>query len=481
MKITIRSGLTLLTFLSLAGFGSRMQAVSPPPDDGYPGGNTAEGYLALGGLTTGTYNSAVGIYSLLSLTTGSLNTANGAGTLLVNTADENTATGAAALLSNSTGAGNTANGAFALFSNTIGEENTATGAFALFYNTEGYFNTATAAEALFSNTTGAYNTAIGNGALFSNTTGGYNTATGVSALESNAEGGANTATGEGALFANTVGDFNTANGFDALSNNTTGGFNTAIGDEALDRNTGGGANTATGAGALSFNETGSNNTAIGFGALSSSQAGNNNTGVGVQAGIGVTTASYVICIGAGGANVNNSCYIGNIWNQSDGTQAVYVNSEGKLGAQVSSRRFKDEVKPMEWASEVIYSLRPVTFRYKPEIEPTRPPGFGLIAEEVEEISFDLVTRGGDGQANSVRYDAVNAMLLNEFLKEHRKVEQQEAAIAQLERDFQMVSTQQQKEIQLLSAQLKEQASQIRKVRDQVEMNDAATRAVANNE
>src|SRR5438874_7293655 len=100
------------------------------------------------------------------------------------------------------------------------------------------------------------------------------------------------------------------------------------------------------------------------------------------------------------------------------------NSDGKLGVLVSSRRFKDDIKPMEQASEVIYHLKPVSFRYKAEIEPTRPLGFGLIAEEVEKVVPDLVSRGGDGKVNSVRYDAVNAMLLNEFLKEHRKVEKQ---------------------------------------------------------
>ena len=161
--------------------------------------------------------------------------------------------------------------------------------------------------------------------------------------------------------------------------------------------------------------------------------------------------------------MSNSCYIGNIWNQPGGSQAVYVNSEGKLGAQVSSRRFKDEIKPMEQTSEVIYGLKPVSFRYKPEIEPTRPVGFGLIAEDVEKISPDLVTRGGDGKVNSVRYDAVNAMLLNEFLKEHRRNEEREATIAR-----------QQKQIDALTASLKEQASQIQKVSAQVEASKFAT-------
>ena len=167
-------------------------------------------------------------------------------------------------------------------------------------------------------------------------------------------------------------------------------------------------------------------------------------------------ANGVISIGINGANVSDSCYIGNIWNQPGGSQAVYVNSEGKLGAQVSSRRFKDEIKPMEQTSEVIYGLKPVSFRYKPEIEPTRPVGFGLIAEDVEKISADLVTRGGDGKVNSVRHDAVNAMLLNEFLKEHRKVEKLEAAVA----DLATTVKEQAAHLQRVSAQLDNSVSRV---------------------
>ena len=179
----------------------------------------------------------------------------------------------------------------------------------------------------------------------------------------------------------------------------------------------------------------------------------------------------MICIGQGvlGQNVNDSCYIGSIWNQPGGSQAVYVNSDGKLGALVSSRRFKDEVKPMEQASEVIYGLRPVSFRYKPEIEPTRPRAFGLIAEDVEKVSPDLVTRGSDGKVNSVRYDAVNSMLLNEFLKEHRKVQELETTI-----------TEQRKGMAFLTAQLKEQSAQIQKVSAQLEMRKFTKRVVFNN-
>ena len=123
-----------------------------------------------------------------------------------------------------------------------------------------------------------------------------------------------------------------------------------------------------------------------------------------------------------------------------------MNASGKLRAQVSSRRFKSEIKLMEQTSEVTYGLKQMSFRYKPEIEPTRPVGFGLIAEDVEKLSPDLVTRGGDGKVNSVRHDAVNAMLLNEFLKEHRKVEQ-------LTKNFESKLAEQQKQIARLTAGL----------------------------
>ena len=188
--------------------------------------------------------------------------------------------------------------------------------------------------------------------------------------------------------------------------------------------TGGTANVANGFQAL-YSNTDSFNTAIGWEALRDKTTGLGNTALGFQAGIAVSTADNVIAIGTAGVNVSASCYIGNIWNQPGGSQAVYVDASGKLGAMVSSRRFKDEIKPMEQASEVIYQLKPVSFRYKPEIEPARPLGFGLIAEDVEKVNPALVLPDKEGKPYSVRYDQVNAMLLNEFLKEHRKNEEQQ--------------------------------------------------------
>jgi hypothetical protein len=352
---------------------------------------------------------------------------------------------------------NTAEGQGALFSLTTGLYNTALGGAALYSNTTGNSNTAVGLNALFHNTTGFNNTALGAAALYFNTWGGFNTATGTAALRSNTAGNWNTASGYHALYFNTVGHSNTANGPYALHSNISGYQNTAIGRDALSANISGYQNTAIGRDALSANTIGYQNTAIGSQALRDN-TGHGNTAVGDLAGALVTTASNVICIGRHvyGQNVSNSCYIGHIWGNTGGSQAVYVNASGKLGQMVSSRRFKDEIKPMEQASEIIYGLKPVSFRYKREIEPTRPLGFGLIAEEVEEVNPDLVTRDTGGEVNSVRYDAVNAMLLNEFLKEHRKNEEQQATIVGLKATV----AQQQKQIEILTAGLQKVSAQL---------------------
>jgi hypothetical protein len=458
---TILVGFALLC----AAVAPKAFGVVPAPDGGYPGGNTAEGQNALLSLNvnTGTNNTAVGFFSLKSNVEGQLNTAVGAGTLFNNTAHRNTAIGGAAM-----------------FSNTVGTFNTAVGMLGLFSNTTGSSNTAVGDGALLNNTAGSFNTGIGRVALLSNTTGSGNVATGAQALVSNTTGDRNTAYGYQSLLDNTTGESNTAIGFGALNNNTTGFQNAATGAGALFSNTQGEGNTATGWHALYNNISGAN-TAIGYGALANNTTGGINTALGANTGLTVTTASNVIVIGTVGANVSNSCYIGNIWNQPGGSQAVYVNSEGKLGAQVSSRRFKDEIKPMEQTSEVIYGLKPVSFRYKAEIEPSRPLSFGLVAEDVEKLAPNLVTRGSDGKVNSVRYDAVNAMLLNEFLKEHKKVETQEATIGQLKSKAAKQETtivELKKGMEILTAQLKEQAAQIQKVSAHIEMSRPAPRVVS---
>jgi len=387
MKTIVPAFYIILTTLWL-GFLPRTHAVSPAPDGGYPGGNTAEGQAALLSLTTGGFNTAAGFLSLRSNTAGQLNTATGAGALLANTADNNTAIGAGALLSNTTGAINTASGAFALSNNTDGGVNTATG-----------FKT------LFHTTTGGNNTADGANALLNNTTGGINTAIGVS----------------------------------ALLNNTTGNLNTALG----------------------------------------AAAGNN-----------VLTANNVICIGAGGADVSNTTWIGNVYNTttiSGTTLPVVVSDSGQLGTAASSARFKKEIKPMAQTSETILALKPVTFHYKSDT--TNTPQFGLIAEEVAEVNPDLVVRDKDGDIYTVRYDAVNAMLLNEFLKEHKTVQElrstlreQEAIVAQLQcegTDRDATISDLKKAMETVVARLKEQDPKIQNAHDQLEMSESTSRVAVN--
>jgi hypothetical protein len=398
MKIGITASvLVVFALLPMA------QAVSPTPDGGYPGGNTAEGQNALLSLTTGTYNTAVGFFSLRNDTKGQFNTAVGAGALLANMGDqntgagvENTATGAGALLSNSTGCCNTANGAFALFSNSNSAENSAFGVRALFSNIEA--------------------------------------------------------------------NDNSAFGYNALASDTGGG------------------NTAVGAYCLGSNTTGVLNTAVGLSALAAT-AGSNNTAIGYSAGANVTTADHVICVDSGGQNISNSCFIGTPGVHSNtyiagiygapinggSATAVYVDSDGKLGTFVSSARFKQDIHSMDKASDAVLALRPVTYRYKKEIDPAGVSQFGLVAEEVEKVNPDLVVHDKEGKPYSVRYDQVNAMLLNEFLKEHkafleeqRKVKEQGAIIAT-----------QQKQIDALTAGLQ-------KVSDQLELNKPAPQLVLSN-
>jgi hypothetical protein len=341
-----------LTVFALACFvfSTQTRAACNSPDPGCPGGNLAEGLLALGSLITGDYNTAVGYLSLTSNTVNPFNTAVGAGALFANN-DPST------------------NG---------GNSNTATGAAALFSNTTGFSNTASGAFALLSNSTGVLNDAVGDS---------------------------------------------------ALHNNTIGTTNTAIGAEALDNNV----------------------------------SGSGNTAVGAFAGSGVIAANDVICIGNTGADVSSSTWISNIYQTatvSGTTLPVIVSDQGQLGTTPSSRRFKKEIKPMDDVSEAILALKPVTFRYKSDAKGITQ--FGLVAEDVAEVNPDLVVRDKEGKPYSVRYDQVNAMLLNEFLKEHRKNEEQEATIAH-----------QQKQIDALTTGLQ-------KVNAQLEANKPTPQVVTNN-
>ena len=395
--IQLKTTQPLLITLTLLCFtlSPKARAVSPAPDGGYPGQNTAEGQSALLRLAAGTYNTALGWASLGFNVTGNYNTGLGAGTLLLNTGDQNTATGAGALLNNTFGDFNTANGAFTLFNNTTGNDNTTNGTLT----------------------------------LFSNTTGIRNTANGSQALKSNITGELNTATGAFALSANAIGSNNTANGGFALWNNTSGNDNTALG-----------------ASALFNNGTGSNNIALG-----------------AAAGTGVSTANNVICIGIAGGNLSNSFYVANVFETSidPDNLPVYIDFTGRLGTPSSSRRFKDDITPMDKASEAVLALRPVTFHYKSDKRDR--PQFGLIAEEVAKVNPDLVVRDKNGEIYTVRYDQVNAMLLNEFLKEHGKVEKLEAALDTVKK------------------RLNEQEARIQKVSAEVEVGEPAAKTALNSQ
>jgi len=394
---------TFLITLALLSCGifSVARAAVPPPDGCYPSFITAEGCGALNSLTTGAGNTGLGWRSLFSDSTGSFNTGVGAGALVLNNGDSNAALGTAALLLNTTG-----------------EENTAVGTAALVFNDTGNANTANGAFALYNNTSGERNTAIGTDALKANTTGGSNTANGDEALFSNTAGSENTATGDDALFANTEGNDNTACGRNALFSVSTGTANTALGSGA------------------------------GFSATTGN--GNVYIGPGMSGVAGESNHTYI-------RNINTTSVSGG------GTDYVTINlTTGLLGHLSSSRRHKEDIQPMTDASETLYRLKPVTYRYKKEIDVTRSLDYGLVAEEVAAVDPNLVACNKDGQIETVRYTAVNAMLLNEFLKEHRKNEEQGATIAR-----------QQKQIDALTAGLQ-------KVSAQLELNKPAQQTALNN-
>jgi len=389
--------------------------------------NTANGYQALFRNTTGNGNTGVGAAALSGNINGNLNTGVGAGALALNNANGNTAVGSAALAAN-----------------TSGDDDTGVGSSALLNNTHGNKNTAVGADALNRNTFGSGNTANGSSALNGNTTGFDNTAVGDAALRGNIKGNENTGVGSGALQLNNA-SHNTAVGLNVLRNNTTGGDNTAIGGDALDGNT-----------------TGSNNIAVGDLAGGSLTTGSDNIDIGNE---GHAAEANTIRIGTPFNNGigQNKTFISGIrgeTTQMANAMPVVIDSAGQLGTANSSRRYKTDIKPMEKASESILALKPVSFRYKVHKDST--PQFGLIAEEVAQVNPDLVIYDSDGKPFTVRYDAVNAMLLNEFFKEHKTVQEQGAMIAR-----------QQKQIDALTAGLQ-------KVSAQLEVSKAAPQTVLNN-
>jgi hypothetical protein len=327
------------------------------------------------------------------------------------------------------------------------------------------FNTAEGDGALQSLTSGVNNTAIGFDALFSNTTGVHNTALGFVSLGANTTGFENTATGWGTLLENRTGFHNTATGFEALLFNTTGNHNTANGDIALLHNTTGNFNTANGAHSLVNNSTGSFNIALGIDAGENLTVGSNNIDIGNS---GIAADSHTMRIGTQGTQIRT--FIAGISGTAVTGTPVVVNASGQLGVAACSARYKDRITPMEDASEAILALKPVTFQYKKEIDPEGVHQFGLVAEDVEKVNPDLVVHDKEGKPYTVRYDAVNAMLLNEFLKEHRKNEEQEATIVQLKRD----SAEQQKQIEAL-------AGGLQKVSAQLELSKSAPQVVVNDQ
>ena len=301
-------------------------------------------------------------------------------------------------------------------------------------------NTAEGENALFSLTTGYDNVAIGYEALFNNTSGILNTGSGYRALYGNTTGTRNTATGNAALSRNTIGGANTADGFHALFLNTTGLRNTGVGVFVLTANT-----------------VGSYNIALGYNAGSSLTTGNDNIDIG---NVGVAGETGTLRIGTPGKQ--NATYVAGIYGATEASGLnVVIGPDGHLGIVSSSARFKDAIKPMDKTSEAILALNPVTFRYKHDLDPHGIPQFGLIAEQVEKVNPDLVLQDEDGKAMTVRYEAVNAMLLNEFLKEHRKVEDLKETVAQ-----------QQKQIEALSAT-------VQKVSDQLNLTKPTPQLVVN--
>jgi hypothetical protein len=400
------------------------------------------------------------------------NTVLGDNALLNTTGINNTAIGFYTLNFNTTGNDNTAVGSSVLVSNTTGGENTGVGFGVLKANTIGSNNTAVGASALLNNISANSNTAVGFGALNLNTIGSNNTAVGANALLNSISANSNTAIGSSALYFNSMGNSNTAVGSNVLIANTTGSGNTAVGTSALLANSTGSTNTAVGLNALFINSSGSSNAAMGHRALFQCR-GSSNIALGVSAGYNITSGNNNIDIGNTAVNgdsgiirigntTHTNTYITGIYGVTlPAGGLVYIDSTGHLGTKGSSARFKEAIKPMDKASESILALKPVTFRYKHELDPKGIPQFGLVAEDVEKINPDLVARDDHGKPFTVRYEAVNAMLLNEFLKEHRTVQEQ------------------QEDIDALRSELREQRALIQKVSARVELQTAPAQTVAN--
>ena len=335
----------------------------------------------------------------------------------------------------------TALGDNAMFdTSTQGLEDTALGFEAMYSNTTGADDTAIGASALHENASGGGNVAAGTNALYNNTTAMNNVGIGINALVANTTGNGNVAVGATALQAHTVSIANTGVGYGVMSIGSTGNNNTAVGNVAMAFSTGS-ANTALGNGAMNMG-TSNNNVAIGYDA-GLNLAGDSNIVIGYLAGQNLTTGANNIEIGNQGSNrdantirlgdtsVQKKAFIAGIGGATVSGVAVMVTNKGQLGVATSSARYKDNIQPMAKSSEAVLSLKPVTFHYKKDLDPDSIPQFGLVAEDVAKVDADLVAKDDKGEPYTVRYEAVNAMLLNEFLKEHKKVEEQASEIAEL--------------------------------------------------
>ncbi len=330
----------------------------------------------------------------------------------------NTWYGTNALNVNTSGSDNSAFGNSALYTDTSGSFNTASGYYALFANTTGSNNNASGYQALGFNTTGIDNNAMGSAALASNTTGSYNNAVGYFALYNNTTGLQNNASGYVSLYQNTTGNYNTGYGAFSINANTSGIGNNGTGYGALYRNTTGGYNSADGYFALGYNTTGANNIAVGPYAGYNLTTGSNNIDIGSR---GVAAETAVIRIGT--QNTQQAAFLAGVSgvNVTFGA-TVKVNSSGQLGVVLSSRRYKEDIRSMGNASHRLLALRPVTFRYKKADENgQKPKQYGLIAEEVAQVMPELVVYNEKGQPETVAYETLTPLLLNELQREHDQV------------------------------------------------------------
>jgi hypothetical protein len=367
-----RALVMMLTLLACFAFSPSVQAVSPAPDGGYGGNNTAEGTDALFNLTTGVWNSAFGFRALYRTASGSRNTALG----------------------------------YQALYNTSGP-----------FNVSGLDNVAIGANALFNNTTGSGNIAIGSFALNNNTTGSNNIEIGSRGL---------------------------------LNFSTTG--NVQIGDSFA---------------------SGPDFASVGRPAVTDCRLGLLYDGIhyaSIYAETDVEVGEYLpstcpntpdLTTQTIHINAKDAVYVRAVYGNPIAGSPVTIDSNNQLGVAASSKRFKADIKLMDKVSEAILALKPVTFNYKDEIDPTRTAQFGLVAEDVEKVNPDLVVRDKEGKPYSVRYEAVNAMLLNEFLKEHGKVEELESTVAKL------------------AAYIKEQDSKMQRMSEQFETGKPAPRVVGN--